>query len=302
MTDSTAARSARPASAAATGRPPRAGDVLPLPDEPALWAAAPLSSDGRRELRAWSDATRTRLVTHYLPLALRLLHRHAVTLAYDLPADEVESQAAEWLVEALRRYNPACGPSFAAYLATMLPKWVHDVARRNSGRYVNDSKIAIARARDRCLVEHQHEPTPAELTDALGGNPDHAARRRRAVALSQGLRRPVDLESVDTASVAVRADGGLWVYGAPDDADQPDAELLARDSQRSATYALAHSAWNGDGLDTGDNTAGLVAFVLTEIEGYAKQDVAAAAQCHTRRLTAAVAALRAGARARLAAD
>ena len=280
-----------------------AGDhnLSPLPDEADLWAATPLH-DGRRDLRDWPDATRARLVTHYLPFTLLRLRRHAVTLAYDLPDDEVGSQAAEWLLKALSRYDPSRGPTFAAYLATMLSKWVYDVARDSAGRYVTDSKAAILRTRDRCLTEHQHEPTEAELTDALGGDPDTANSRRRAVVLADGLRRARPLDSIDVGTLAVHTDGGLWTYGNGEDLGQPEDELLARDAQRSATWALAQSAWHGDGLDHGDNTFGLLAFALIELDGHTKQDVAAAIGCHTRRITRAINALRLGTVARLSGD
>lgn len=302
---STAARAEPPCHAATSTPQPRArqrrpNDVTPLDDEPALWAAAPLRN-GKRDLHDWPDGTRQRVIEHYLPLARRRARRHSDILAYCLPADEIDSQATLWLVEALCDYDPDTGVPFAAYLATSMPYRILALAKAGgSGRYVNDSETALSRARARCATEHHHEPTKDEITAALGGDQASAARRLRAVAVRRGLRHPVELDSVDVGTVAVHPDGGLWVYGGTDDPDEPGAGLLARDIQRTASEALAHSTWYGSGIPgDSDNTAGLWMFVFTGLHGHSKRDVAGAAGCGTRTVTTHVDALLAGVRQRL---
>jgi hypothetical protein len=302
----TAARTEPPGHCAASPPQPlparqRLTDVHQLDDEPALWAAAPMR-DGVRDLHDWPDSTRLRVINHYLPLARRRVRRHADTLACCLPADEIDSQTTVWLIEALCDYDPSMGVPFASYLAVSLPHRIFELARSGgSGRYVNDSETALSRARARCVAEHQHEPTQAEITAALGGDPASAGRRLRAVAVRRGLRRPIELDSIDAAAVAVHADGALWVYGGGEDLDQPEVSVMARDAQRAASEALAHSAWHGDGIPGDrDNTRGLWMFVFTELHGHSKRAVATAAGCSPRTVTTHIDALLTGTRQRLA--
>lgn len=279
---------------------PRSG-AQPLDDEPELWAAAPIAG-GHRDLRDWTEADCVRVIGHYRQIAERQTRRHAVKVPHLIDTDEIDGYALLWLVEAIGTYDPARGLTFASYLRATIPQHVQELARAgSSGRYVNDADTALVRVRARCTAERQHEPTPADVAAALGGGFAGAAERLRAVALRRGLRQAADVDSIDIGVVQVRSDGGMWVYGDPGNADAPDADLLARESQRIATQALTESMWSGDGVAAADNVRGLWMFVLTEFEGHAKRDVAAAGGCSTRTVNAAVQALLDGARHRIAA-
>jgi hypothetical protein len=278
---------------------PRAEALPPLVDEPTLWAAAPLTA-GRRDLRDWPEADHARLIDYYRPLARRRTRRHAEAVPHLIDRDEIDGYAVLWLVEALGTYDPARGLTFAGYLRAKIPQYLQQLARGGgSGRYVNDADIALVRARARSAAERQRELTAADVTAALGGDPAGAAQRLRAVALRRGVHHALEVTSIDIGVVAVRPDGGMWVYGDPGHAGEPDADLLARDGQRTATEALTHSMWNGDGVPKGDNVRGLWMFVLTEFDGHTKRDVAAVGGCSTRTVNTAIHALLEGARRRL---
>ncbi len=279
----------------------RNGALCPLDDEAELWALAPLTGR-KRDLRAWPEATQLRFIDHYRPLAERRTRRHAQAVPHLVDQDEIDGYAILWLVEAIGTYDPTRGLSFGDYLSARIPQRVQELARSGgSGRYVNDAATALARARAKCTSETQHEPTPADIAAALGGDPTDVAHRLRAVALRQGLRQALEVHSVDIGAVAVRLDGALWTYGDPGVADEPDADLLARDRQRTATEALAQSMLNGDGVAGGDNTRGLWMFAFTELGGHTKRDVAGAGGCGTRTVNTAIHALLDGARRRIAA-
>jgi hypothetical protein len=263
-----------------------------------LWRAAPLIT-GCRSLGAWSPRDRSLITTHYLPLARQTVRRHGAALSYSLPRDEFDSQAAEWLVRALTRYDPARGVPFAAYLRTKIHHWVIDLARAGgSGRAVNDTETAISRARDHVAGRTGRDARrfPGTLLAKRGAPREE---NLRAVEVRRRLRHADPLDDVELATISVQPERGVWTVGHPEDEGEPDRALLAREEQRLATSALAHSAWKGDETLGGDNVAGLVAFVLIELDGHTKTDVAKAGRQRVASVAASLNALVHGARTRL---
>ncbi|WP_374357318.1 sigma-70 family RNA polymerase sigma factor, partial [Chitinimonas sp.] len=80
--------------------------LLPLADEPALWAS----------LRAGEQAARSRLIEAYLPFARMLAAKqYAGRIGDDLEFAEYLQSATVGLLEAVERYDPARGALFKAY-------------------------------------------------------------------------------------------------------------------------------------------------------------------------------------------
>lgn len=292
---------------AASGRArPERRALDALPDEAAWWSAAPLV-DGARDLRALPAGALERLSEHYLPFALRVLRRHASSLATLVgDSDEIAAQAALWLVEAMRAYDPVRGAPFAAYLVEKLPKRVMDLSRScGSGRFVADSELGYSRARERSLRDYGREPTAAELAAEFGEDPGAVAERIRVVQTRRALRRPADVGSVDVAALSVSAHGAVWATrpGAPGDDEGADTRLLAAAEQQAVTVALVAAARHGDGIPGGTaNVRGFFTLWLETFAGYCRSDLARAGRTGPKTIAAAQRALLSGVRVRLAAD
>lgn len=194
-----------PLRAAKTTRSRRA-PLPPLPGEPAWWAAAPLV-DGARDLRALPGEALTLLVEHYLPFTLRVLSRYESTLAVLVgDSGDIAAQAALWLVEAAREYDADRGVPFAGFLAVRLPLFVKPLSRTGgSGRYLADSELGIARARERSLRDHGREPTVDEVAAEFREDVESVAERMRAVRVRRALRQPADVGAADVGALAVGA-------------------------------------------------------------------------------------------------
>lgn len=277
----------------------------PLPEESAWWRAAPLV-ERSRDLRALPPGALERLTDHYLPFTLRVLSRYESTLAVLVgDSDDMAAQGALWLVEAAREYDADRGVPFAGFLAKRLPLFVKPLGRSGgSGRYLADSELGYARARERSLSEHGREPTVAEVAAELGEDVNAVADRMRAVRVRRALRRPADVGSVDTGTFAVTAHAGVWAArpGSAGDDAGADVAVLAADDGRSATEALVLAAWHGDGTDARPNTRGFFAFWLEQYGRRSQKEIARAGRVGTTTVRTAQRAVLAGARLRLAAD
>src|SRR5579884_1349139 len=103
-------------SVARSGAPAERRDVEALPEEAAWWAMAPLHA-GSRDLGALPCVALDRLTEHYFPFALRMMRRYRAVLTASLgDADDVAGQVGEWVLGAIRRYDPARGVPFAGYI------------------------------------------------------------------------------------------------------------------------------------------------------------------------------------------
>lgn len=277
-------------------------DLPPLRDELDWWTAAPLR-DGHRALRELPGDALERLIEHYLPFVQRSLRPHRDFLAAYLgDSDDVNAQAAEWLLDAMRGYDPARGVPFAGYVASRLPRWVADAARgRWAERLVADSETAYARAVEQSLRERHRVPTLVELAQEFDEDVTATARRLCAVAVRRGLRRPVGIDGLDVDALPVRSDGALWAYlPAGEDGGEVDARLLALEDRHAITAALIHAAAGSGGSD--GNACGLWTLLLEQLGGFPRNDLEQVGRRGRRAIVAAQARLVADVHRRLAAS
>jgi hypothetical protein len=268
-----------------------------LAEEPGWWAAAPLGADGR-DLRALPCAALAALTGHYLPFTLRALGRyHGVLVASLGDADDIAGQAGEWLLAAIRCYDPARGVPFAGYVAALVPYWVQSAARAGVPRYVAESERGCARAVERSLAERHRPPTLAELARELGEDEAAAGERVRAVAVRRALRNPVPLDGVDVPPAA--DDTTAWTWHPGENGADADARLLAVEERRQLTAALLMAACDDE---PEVNARGVWTLLLEQYGGYTRADLAAVGRCSKKPFLAAQQRLVAGARQRLAAS
>jgi hypothetical protein len=248
-----------------------------LPEEPIWWAAVPLGEGGRDPRDLPGDAL-TMLVGHYLPFVLRVLARYEGVLPGALgEAGDIPGQAAEWLLHAVRRYDPTRGVPFAGYVVSLVPYWVQLAVRSRDGRYIEESERRYARAVARSLATVHRPPTLAELGEAFGENEAATAERLRAVAVRRALRHPEDVSTVEVGSVP--AADGIWTGGGG-----ADERALAVAERGRVTAAVLAAACDDP---AGVNARGLWSLALEQYGGYTRADLAAAGRCSKKPFLAA---------------
>lgn len=292
-------RGRRPRLAAVrSGSSAERADLEALAEEPGWWAAAPLDG-GSRDLGALPCVALDRLTEHYFPFALRTMRRYHDVLATSLgDADDIPGQVGEWLLGAIRRYDPARGVPFAGYIAALAPYWIRLAVRANVGRYVEESERGYLRAAQRSLATTYRSPTLAEVAGEFDEDVTSAAQRIQAVATYRALRNPVDIDGLHC--LPTRAGGEQpWTWHPDEAGSAADGRLMAVEGRADVTTALLLATCDDE---PEPNARGLWTFLLEHFGGYTRADLAAAGGCSKKGFLADQQRLVDGARQRLAAS
>jgi hypothetical protein len=252
--------------AASVGR----AEIEALSEEPDWWASAPLGPGGR-DLGALPCVALDRLTEHYFPFALRAMRRYRAVLVASLgDAEDIPGQVGEWLLGAIRRYDPTRGIPFAGYVAASAPYWVSLAVRGSAGRYVEESARGYLRAAQRSVAAADRSPTLAEIATEFGEDMSAAAQRLQAIATYKAMRDPDDIDDLHPHANP----SPVWPKG--EDFDAADGRLLAVDERGQFTLALLMATCDDE---TEPNARGLWTLLLEQFGGYTRADLAAAGRC-----------------------
>lgn len=111
--------------------------------------------------------------------------------------EDIQQQIYLWIIDAVERYDEKTSIPFAAYLATMLKKWVHNLNRSAHGRSIADSELKHVRAITKYETEHGRRPTNEELAHLLGESVDKVRADAFSVSVVSNLRSTTTLNSDD---------------------------------------------------------------------------------------------------------
>lgn len=189
----------------------------------------------RRDINSLDGRYLSDLCRYYGKYAKILLRRHMSSIKVYIPEDEdITQQIYLWILEAVRRYNAATSIPFAAYLSTMLDKWVYDLGRKLSTRLVADKEIQHTRALNSFMEREQRKPSPAELAEELNMTAEEFTKDREILNTVQSLR----------SQGAIEQDGYELPLKADDPAEEHDTTLISQSIVSSSkstdgTYNIA---------------------------------------------------------------
>jgi RNA polymerase sigma factor for flagellar operon FliA len=142
--------------------PVKSPEVVPAPDE--LWS---------RYYEHGDASTENALVERYIPLVRSVLGRLAMNLPDHVAQDDLHSAGLFGLLQALRKYDPACGTSFETYARLRIRGAMLDELRRMD--WVPRSVHQKARRIQETLGQLEQQlgrlPTDAEVARALKLSP-----------------------------------------------------------------------------------------------------------------------------------
>lgn len=135
------------------GRPPKAAE---------LWHRYAAAGPG--------SATENDLVLRYLPLVKTVVGRLAMNLPSHVDQEDLHSAGLVGLLEAMRRYDPACGTSFETFARIRIRGAVLDELRRMdwAPRSVHRKARRVEEAMRALEQRHGKIPTDAEMARELG--------------------------------------------------------------------------------------------------------------------------------------
>lgn len=141
---------------------------LPAPPPPAparLWQRYHQRSDPQTE---------SEVIEEHLPLVKTIVGRLAMTLPAHVNLDDLHSAGLVGLLQAVRRYDPTCGASFATYARLRIRGAVLDELRRMDWvpRPVHDKARKIQNAIGQLEQTLGHVPTEEQVAEALQISPE----------------------------------------------------------------------------------------------------------------------------------
>lgn len=160
----------------------------------------------RRDINSLDRRFLSDLCRYYGKYAKILLRKHMSSIKVYIPEDDdITQQIYLWVIEAVKRYNAETSIPFAAYLSTMLDKWVYDLGRKLSTRLIADKEIQHTRALNSFIEREQRRPTSTELADELNMTSDEFSKDREILNTVQSLRTQGTIEQ-DGYELPIKAD------------------------------------------------------------------------------------------------
>lgn len=159
----------------------------------------------RRELEDLPKRYVEDLCVFYGSFAHTLLRKHMSSVYKHInERDDVQQRIYMWIIDAIQRYDDTTSIPFAAYLASMLRRWVFDLNRKSYGRAAADNELKFARAVNAFEAEHGRRPTTPELADILGEDIATTREKSASIALVNNLRTVTTLDT-EEFDIPVRA-------------------------------------------------------------------------------------------------
>jgi RNA polymerase sigma factor for flagellar operon FliA len=205
-------------------------------------ARRPTEAEATALWRAWTEdddvAARDRLVLSYTPMVTYIASAKVRELPSHFELDDLISCGLIALMQAVDRYDPEKGATFEQFAWTRVAGAVMDELRRHDPATRTARRLGreIERVRRQWLVQHEREPTCAELAHQLGV--DEQELRNRLQELDQA--ETLSLNSVIAAGDETIEFGDTIASESLE--RSPEAALLAterREAMREAVGRLS---------------------------------------------------------------
>lgn len=226
----------------------------------------------RRDLTALPAGYLDELCKFYGSFAFILLRNNMSSIKKHIPEHEdIQQQIYIWVMDAVARYDDSTCIPFAAYLHTVLQRWVHNLNRKSHGRAAADNELKHSRAIALFEAQNGRTPTIAELAESLGETVKKVAQDSVSIKMVSNLRSTTTLDSDDFTvplvakestdeSVEVELEKTLLSAALFSTALEQDAET--RGASLSALFSIIDKTWNKNkslaGLYKGQKQADLI--------------------------------------------
>lgn len=111
--------------------------------------------------------------------------------------EDIQQQIYMWIMDAVERYDETSSIPFAAYLATVMNRWVFNLNRAAHGRSIADSELKHFRAVAKFENDNQRKPSIEELASLLGEPVDKVRQDAFSVNVVTNLRSTSSLNNED---------------------------------------------------------------------------------------------------------
>lgn len=153
----------------------------------------------RRDLEDLPKRYLDDLVKYYGQFAKVLLRSRMTSITKHVPdSDDIQQQIYLWVLDAVQRYDAETSIPFAAYLGTLLKKWVFNLNRKSYGRAVADVELKHVRAVTAFKLEHNREPTQDELASLLEQSTEATKKDSYIINTVSNLRNVSSIHSEET--------------------------------------------------------------------------------------------------------
>lgn len=143
----------------------------------------------RRDTSELPEKYLSDLVKYYGQFSKILLRSHMTSIIRHMPdQDDIQQQIYLWVLDAVQRYDANTSIPFAAYLGTLLKKWVFNLNRKSFGRAVADVELKHNRAINAFRLEHSRQPTQEELAEILDQSEDSVKKDMSIISTVSNLR------------------------------------------------------------------------------------------------------------------
>lgn len=195
------------------------------------------------------------LCSFYGSFAKILLRRSMSSITKHIadPEDQ-QQQIYLWILDAVARYDEKTCIPFAAYLSTVLQKWVHNLNRKAHGRSAADNELKHSRAVTAFEASNGRKPTISELADLLGETVDKVSKDAVSIQMVSNLRSMTTLDSEDFSIPLVARENSTEMIEQELEKTVLSAALVstaleqgdANDDSLAALFAIVDKVWNRD--------------------------------------------------------
>lgn len=152
----------------------------------------------RRDIKTLPAGYLDDLCKFYGSFAFVLLRDKMSVIRKHIPEPEdVQQQIYIWLMDAVARYDDSTSIPFAAYLHTVLKRWVHNLNRKSHGRAAADNELKHSRAKAAFEAENGRTPNINELAEILGETIKKVSQDSISIKMVSNLRSTTTLDSED---------------------------------------------------------------------------------------------------------
>lgn len=152
----------------------------------------------RREMCDLPDDFAGEFLEFYGKFAHLILRKSMTSVEkYITNRDDVQQQIYIWVIDAIQRYDNQTNIPFAAYFASSLNRWIHDLPRKPYGRAISDAQLHINRARTAFMIEHNRTPNIEELAETLNEPIEKVRKKVESVENVNKLSSPESLTNAE---------------------------------------------------------------------------------------------------------
>lgn len=194
------------------------------------------------------------LCKFYGSFAFVLLRNNMSSIKKHIPEHEdIQQRIYIWVMDAVARYDDSTCIPFAAYLHTVLKRWVHNLNRKSHGRAAADNELKHARAISAFESENGRHPNIQELANLLGETPEKVSRDSISIKMVSNLRSTTTLDSDDfsvplvakeTAADSLEMDLEKTLLSAALVSTALEQDAETNGASLSALFSIIDKTWN----------------------------------------------------------